>query len=151
MAAFALELKREGGAEPPLLDAIHQHMEALVRAYIEEKLEDCSDLTYVPGLAKGLVGREDFGDLVGAAGEWNILTHVQNVIRAYVGEVSRSRPVKVSNRAKFGVSMDLFGMWIGFSTDSAHERGAGLRPDGNVVVLSVLTAAILLAVFLWRK
>ena len=126
-----------------LADAVFPGMESLVSAYIRENLEGCSDLKYNADLAKALIASEDFADLLsGHVNEYVIWKHLRDIVRLYVGEVNRSRPIRVSDRAKFGLHMETIGLNIGWSNDSIGTRS--LVPDGNTLAFIVLTFALVL-------
>lgn len=150
LSTFVQSLKFQGtGDKPKVWVFIEENMEKLVHVYIHEKLEDCSDLKYRPDLAKALIAGEDFSDLIARANDYDVCKHMRSVIRAYVSEVNRARPIKVTDRAKFGVSMEYLGINIGGSAEST-SGGRSVVPDGNMLVLSVMTV-IIVALLTLRK
>jgi hypothetical protein len=144
MNKFVVDLKSQDAPdETSLMALIQDGMEKLVRAYVREKLEDCSDIQYNPELGKALIACENFGDLIGHADNYIVRKHMRNLIRSYVTSVYHARPIQVKERTKFGVSMEYLGVNVGESTG-----GRSAVPDGNVLVLSMLTLAAILVAFL---
>jgi hypothetical protein len=129
-------------------------LEAVVAAYIRQNLEDCSDLRYSEDLAKSLVGLEDVTDLLnGRCNEYIIWKHLRSVVRLYVQEVNTCRPIAVTDSAKFDSRMEFLGLNVrrtSGSTSSSYYRD--LLPEGNVLVMSILTAAaVTVGAFLWSR
>jgi hypothetical protein len=118
-------------------------IEGLICAFVRENLEDCTDITYNPQLAKPLLAMEDLTDLLGGAGatavEYTLRKHVRSVVGCYVGQVNTARPIAVKDKAKFVEHMECIGLSISRSQDSGFRR---LMPDGNVVVMAILTLAL---------
>jgi hypothetical protein len=139
--------RRLRAADNLLVDVILPRMEALVAAFVRDNLETTSDVVYNPDLAKSLVALEDFDDLLaGRFDEYAIRKHMRSIIRMYMGETNRAHPIKITDRAKFGIHMETIGLNIGWSNDTLGASRS-LLPDGNVVVLALLTLAVAVLAF----
>jgi hypothetical protein len=130
---------------------VYPFMERLVQAFVHEGLERCSDIRYNSALVQSLLAIENFSDLIeGHANEYTIRKHVRDVIRMYIAEVNKSRPIKVTDKAQFGVHLEAVGLNIGWmQASSGSERS--LVPDGNILVLAATTIVVMTIVLLIFK
>src|ERR1700693_556669 len=92
---FIQELKLN---RPNLEEFIYlaERLEEIIKAYIRENLESCSDIKYNVQLAKSIIAVEDFNDLLHAPNEYVIRKHIRSIIRIYISEVSKSRQINIS-------------------------------------------------------
>lgn len=137
-----------------VLEAIvYPFMERLVQAFVHEKLEKCSDIRYNATLVQSLLVIGNFSDLIeGHANEYTIRKHVRDVIRMYIAQINKSRPIKVTDKALFGVHLEAVGLNIGWTqahSGSSSERS--LVPDGNVLVLAATAIMVVTVVLLMFK
>lgn len=127
-----------------LLPFINDSMEKLMKAFVQQKLEDSSDLRYNSDLAQALICEQNFSDLVNHRNGGHLIRqHMRVLMRAYLVEVNRSRRIRVFDRAKFGAATEYLGITIEWP--AFGERNPW--PDGNVLVLAVtvVVVAILLS------
>lgn len=138
-SAFLLELQTfaELLAESRKLELfplIQDSMEKSVKAFIEEKLKDCSDVRYDPDVAKAIIRKEDFGDLVYRQTDKGFLVvrHIRSLIQAYILELQRSRGVRVPDPTKFGDALDSLGIRY------TPSRMLSLSPEALLVTLALV-------------
>lgn len=146
MHKFIAELRTSIGTDDRLGRVVMPGMERLVEAFVRESLEPCSDISFNVNLAKSLISIEDFNDLDGSTNEYVIRKHTRSIIRAYVSEVNKARPIGIKDKSAFGIHMESIGLNIGFSADSRGDARSAV-PDGNVIVMSALTLTIVVLVF----
>eukprot|EP00744_Colponema_vietnamica_P008205 GILI01011726.1.p1 GENE.GILI01011726.1~~GILI01011726.1.p1 ORF type:complete len:165 (-),score=20.94 GILI01011726.1:69-563(-) len=140
---FITYLKAEGTKHAA---AVYEGFEGLVKCYVEESLVPFSDINLNEEHLKNLVSCEDLDDLLrGEVNEYVIRKHLRSVVRLYVSEINKTRPINVRDRAQFGFQMESIGLNVGFNT-STEQRTS--MPDGNVLVVSVLSFLVVaLALF----
>ncbi len=134
-----------------LAEVIRPGIDGLITTFINENLSTCSDITYNLVLASYLVSLQDFQDLLsGPVDAYVIRKHVRSIMRMYVNEVNRARPIRVSDRVQFGIQMETVGLNIGRSSQYNSESRS-ILPDGNVIVLSILSLCMAYLLFKSRK
>lgn len=133
-------------SEGELKALINERISMLLETYVIKNIEPYTDITYNPELARDIVALVDCSDLVRDGAKQSVVRErVQNLIRLYMTQVNRIKPIVVTNRCvKFGFHLEALGFTLGYTTDSSQPTRV---PDGNVVVLtaaSVMMVAVLL-------
>lgn len=81
----------------------------------------------------------------GNINDYFIRKHMRNIVKFYLTEVDRARPIKITDSTRFGRHMESLGLSLGYQQNTSNRT---LQPDGNVLVLSLLSAFL---VFLFLR
>lgn len=129
------------------IEFVSDGLEKLLRQFVKENLEESSDISYNETLGKSIIGLFDVSELRGSScNEYVVRKYVRSILKQYVSEVNKARPINITDHVKFGVQMETVGLNIGFTSET--NRGIrSVMPDGNVVVLSGLLALVLVLFF----
>jgi hypothetical protein len=127
---FVKDIKLNSWSEEVLLDKFAK----VLQLHIAE-LEECSDIVFNPKLARTLVSTVDFNELrTTEAFEYVVRKYVRSIMKLYVQNVSKARPIHVKDKTLFDLQMESYGINVGFTAETASRS---LTPDGNVIVVMI--------------
>jgi hypothetical protein len=126
-------------------EELYYKFDEIIKANVDE-LSSCSDVRYVPNLAKTLIQITDFKELRETnANDYVLRKYIRSIMKMYLEQISKVREIKVKDKVLFRMPMEAIGFNIGFTTQTTERS---VIPDGNVLALMigliVITSLILL-------
>ena len=133
---------------PMSKDSLKEAMGALVKQFIAE-LSVTADFEHNDEILDFILATENFHELVKSkVDDYIVRKHIRDIMKCYIQAVGDLKKISIKDETQFGVLLSAIGLYIGLSTKRESDSSK-ISPDGNVVVLSLLTLAIV-AILLLR-
>lgn len=136
LQTFINQLKNLPSENGNFTEFIQKEMESLMRVFIEENLSTCSDIKWHEQLGRFIIADEQFSDITRTSSEYQIRKYVATLVKKFVTSINNTRKIKITDRARFALQMEMLGLDIG------HWKFSRWLPDGNMVAMAALCVTI---------